>query len=76
MCWAGLNSKKQTTDPKTQKREAGPKTEAGDLPNPRINLCPGTRRVPKELLLPPRRAPGARNGALVFILGTLASLIS
>ena len=34
-----------------------------------------TRRVPKELLLPPRRAPGARNGALVFILGTHPRLI-
>ena len=34
-----------------------------------------SRRVPKELLLPPRRAPGARNGALIFILGNTPGLI-
>ena len=34
-----------------------------------------TRRVLSEILLPPRRAPGARNGALVFIFNTHPGLV-
>ena len=40
---AYLNSKKQTTDPKTQKREASPKTGAGGLQNLGINFRPESR---------------------------------
>ena len=40
MRWAGLNSKKQTTDPKTQKRGTDPKTGTGGLRNPGINFPP------------------------------------
>ena len=35
-----------------------------------------TRMLPRQLFSPPRRAPGARNGALVFILGTHPGLVA
>ena len=71
MCWAGLISKKQAIDPKTQKREASQKTGAGGTrPKAGNQLSTGSVRANRRrpLLLAKRaigRGVGDDRGARV-----------